>query len=130
MRQLLIIILFIPVCLVAQKKEWVGTVVDNNNLPVENATIQLLPGNEMIFTNERGQFISKNPEVYEQIRVTSIGHETVVISIPDLITKNHKIQLTPQLIQLSAVTITASAGEQFRVLSQLDIEKKGINNAQ
>ena len=130
MRQLLILILFIPVSLVAQKKEWIGTVVDNNNLPVENATIQLIPGNEMMFTNERGQFIFKNSEVYEQIRVTSIGHETVVISIPDLITKNHKIQLTPQLIQLSAVTITASAGEQFRVLSQLDIEKKGINNAQ
>ncbi len=130
MRQLLIIILFIPVSLVAQKKEWIGTVVDNNNLPVENATIQLLPGNEMTFTNERGQFNFKNPEAYEQIRVTSIGHETVVISIPDLISKNHKIQLTPQLIQLSAVTITASAGEQFRVLSQLDIEKKGINNAQ
>ena len=130
MRRLLLALFFLPFGLSAQNNELTGIVLDDYNLPVEGATIHLLPGNNMLFTNQQGKFIFKNSGTYEQIKISAIGYETAIINMPDFITYKNKIQLTPQLIQLATVTITANAGDQFRALSNIDIEKKGIHNAQ
>lgn len=60
MRQLLLIFLFMPFILLAQNHEMTGIVVDDNQLPVEGATIKLLPGKDQMFSNTQGQFIFKN----------------------------------------------------------------------
>lgn len=132
MRNLLLIFyIFIGMAVSAQTKELSGTIIEENTLiPVEGATVSLLPNNQITLTDERGRFYFKTYEGYNQLRVTSIGHEITTISVSDLTKANNIIHLKNTVVLLSNVTVSAGANEQYRPISKLDIKMRGINNSQ
>lgn len=114
----------------AQSASLSGRVVENKTgVPVDGATVVLLPGNQTTLTDERGQFFFRTNNG-DQISVRSIGHETVVLSLADFKAANQTVRLAVTSVQLNNVTVSAAAGEQYRPVSKVDIKLRGINNAQ
>ncbi len=117
--------------LLAQSKELSGVVIEaNTKLPVEAATISLLPGNQQTLTDERGRFYFREAGSNSQIMVSSIGHEPVMILVSDFIKSGNVFLLYAKSVNLNEVTVSAGAGEQYRPISKLDIKMRGINNSQ
>lgn len=108
-----------------------GVVLEaKTSLPVEGATITIFPSNQSTLSDETGRFISRSSKLIEQIRVTSIGHQTVIVSLDEFIKANNSIVLPTTSIHLNNVTVSTGAGEQYRAISKLDIKMRGINNSQ
>ncbi len=132
MRLSLILFIFLLSTLAySQNREITGSVIDQTtSVPVEGATVVLLPANQISLTDERGRFYFKSFEHYSQLKITSIGHETTTLSINDLFKNNNTIRLKNTVVQLSNVTVSAGANDQYRPISKLDIKMRGINNSQ
>lgn len=132
MRNLLLFIgILMQVGVSAQTTELSGTIIEQNtSLPVEGATVSLLPLNQITLTDERGRFYFKADGAFSQIKITSIGHETITLSLNDLAKDNNIIRLKNTTVLLSNVTVSAGANEQYRSISKLDIKMRGINNSQ
>jgi len=108
-----------------------GTVLDaKTNLPLEGATITLLPVNSSVITDERGKFVfSKNSIAALSIQISSVGYENKIITISSY-QQNAAIILNPQKAQLENVTVTANAGKEYQTISKMDIKMRGVNNSQ
>ena len=108
-----------------------GTVLDaKTNLPLEAATITLLPVNNSTLTDVRGRFVfSKNFSAASFLQVSSIGFETKNIPVSSF-RSNETIALDPQKAQLENVTVTANAGKEYQTISKMDIKMRGVNNSQ
>jgi len=114
-----------------QKKEISGTVVESKtHLPVEGATLTLLPSGETLLSDERGKFVFKYSSALTGIEANAIGHETATLTMRQFTKATNIITLVPKIIQLSEVTVATGAGEQFKPISKLDIKMRGINNSQ
>lgn len=114
----------------AQKQAVIGFVVDEKtNLPVEGATITLLPSNISTITDERGlfSFIKKNNAAH--IQISCIGFETKLIVFSSF-KNNDRFILSPQKTQLENVTVTTKAGQEYKAISKIDIKMRGVNNSQ
>lgn len=117
--------------LFAQSKELSGVVTAaGSQLPVEGATISLLPEGRQAITDERGRFYFRQVGVDAQILVSAIGHDSARVSLADLIKAGYVIKLNARSVQLSQVTVSGGAGEQYKPISKLDIKMRGINNSQ
>jgi outer membrane cobalamin receptor len=115
----------------AQKSIFTGTVVESKTaVPIEGATVTLLPSLQQTVTDERGHFRFKPSAPVAQIRITSIGHQTATISGDELAKAGGIVSLPATSVQLNNVTVSAGAGEQYRPISKLDIKMRGINNSQ
>lgn len=115
----------------AQKATLTGTVMESKTaVPVEGATITLSPSGQRTTTDERGRFSFKTNGTVSQLTITSIGHETITISTDDFAKVAGIVLLAATTVQLSNVTVSAGAGEQYRPISKLDIKMRGINNSQ
>jgi len=115
----------------AQSKVVSGCIIEGAaSIPVEGATIALMPANQITLTDERGRFYFKNSNSNSLLKITSIGHETVLISVDDLNKANNMIRLKQTAIQLSNVIVSTNANEQYRPISKLDIKMRGVNNSQ
>lgn len=131
MRKVLVFLLPLLCYTAMAQKNLSGVILEQKTLlPVEGATISLLPGNQTSLTDERGRFFFKNCGTSIQLKITSIGHEATTISIRDFGQHNNTIALLSTSVQLSNVTVSAGAGEQYRPVSKLDIKMRGINNSQ
>lgn len=113
----------------AQKNGLYVTVKDIRSAqPIEGATVLLLPAGKTIIADEQGHFLI-NDDV-QQIQVASIGYESKTISKEQLIAGNYTILLNDKKVQLSEVTVSSKAGDQYKPISKLDIKMRGINNSQ
>ena len=113
------------------QKTWQGSVLDGKtNLPLEGATITLLPINITTITDERGRFIfSKNVSVLSSVQISSLGYKSRIIPLSSF-QQNLAIILYPQKAQLENVTVTAKAGQEYKTISKMDIKMRGVNNSQ
>ncbi|MGB8194773.1 MAG: TonB-dependent receptor, partial [Chitinophagaceae bacterium] len=100
------------------------------NIPIEGATISLLPSKQALMSDEQGAFFIKSFENIDSIKVSVIGFETIAISFHDFVNAGCSIALSRQTAELSSVTISMNAGDQFRPISKTDIQLRGINNSQ
>ncbi|HYE53288.1 MAG TPA: TonB-dependent receptor [Chitinophagaceae bacterium] len=109
-----------------------GKVIEEEtNTPVEGATIVLIPSRQSAITDEQGRFILKaNARQSDSFRISVIGYAPRTISYADFKNANSVVSLNRQTAELSAVTISMQAGEQFRPISKTDIKMRGINNSQ
>ncbi len=122
---------FASLFLSAQKATLTGIVLEKATaVPIEGATITLSPSGQRTVTDERGHFSFKTKSTVSQLAITSIGHETTVLTTEDLQKSNGIVSLAATTIQLNNVTVSAGAGEQYRPISKLDIKMRGINNSQ
>ena len=113
----------------AQKNTVYAIVKDiKSNQPIEGATILLLPSGKTVIADEQGRFLI-NDDI-QQIQIASIGHESKVITKEQLVADNYTILLTDKKVQLSEVTVSSKAGDQYKPISKLDIKMRGINNSQ
>ena len=108
-----------------------GTVLDaKTNLPVDGATVILLPSTNSTVTDERGKFIfNKNITGTTAIQITCIGFETLNIAINSFDAAAPLI-LQHQRTQLKDVTVISKAGQEYKTISKMDIKMRGVNNSQ
>jgi hypothetical protein len=132
MRKLLVFgLLFVNSILFGQTKIVSGVIIEEKtSVPVEGSTITLLPSNQSTVSDERGRFNLRSSQIIEQIKVTSIGHKTVIISLNDFTKAGGSILLSTTAVHLDNVTVSTGANDQYRPISKLDIKMRGINNSQ
>lgn len=108
-----------------------GIVIDNKtNLPVEGATITLLPSNISAITDESGRFIFKGKNDNSTgIMINSIGYATQTYTLNDL-KANGTLSIGQKQILLEDVVVVANAGNQYKPISKTDIAMRGVNNSQ
>lgn len=109
-----------------------GKVVDDNtNLPVEGASIMVLPSKATAISDASGKFSVKQGKlIWSGCIVTSVGYAAVTISLQTFNDSNHTVRLIPQSISLKDIVISAHAGEQYKPISRADIAMRGVNNSQ
>ena len=108
-----------------------GNVVDSTtNLPLEGATVTLMPSKISTVTNAGGNFIFKrNTSSETSVVISDIGYAIHVFSIDD-ITKGTPLKVAQKRILLEDVTVVANAGDQYKPISRTDIAMRGVNNSQ
>ena len=108
-----------------------GNVTDlSSNQPIEGVTVCSLPMNVFAMTDEAGNFIFRSVKNVNYIRLSAIGYQTKTISLKEFETDQNRIALSPAPIELSAVMISPRAGEQFQIISKIDITLRDVDNAQ
>lgn len=132
MRQIsILLLLFLALGAGAQEHSFSGIVTEGSAaIPVEGATIHLLPGSLQTMTDERGRFFFRDVGDAVNVQVTSIGHATVILSLVQARAAKGELLLVTTPVSLSEVNVSAGAGEQYRPISKLDIKTRGINNSQ
>ncbi len=108
-----------------------GNIIDDKTkLPVEGATIKLMPANVFGVTDANGRFSFKgNYDNNAYIIVDNIGYATQQFTAGEL-AKNIPLYITQQQIELQNVIITSNAGDIYKPISKTDIEMRGVNNSQ
>src|SRR5690349_16635737 len=126
---LIVFILFTLPAICQQTIE--GIVVDSStNLPIEGVTVTLLPSQTSTITNASGRFIFKrNINNSTTIAISDIGYAKQLVAIAD-IQKSRRIAIAQKQIVLQDVTVIASAGDQYKTISRMDIAMRGISNSQ
>ena len=109
-----------------------GKVIDAvSHQPLEGVTVLLLPEKISAVTDQLGNFIFKEAkETTASIQVSSIGYEIKTISLSELKKSDYNISLQSQTVELKEVTVSAHAGDQYKVISKTDIAMRGVNNSQ
>ncbi len=132
MRKILILLIFlISRHAFGQSNALTGNIVDSDtNLPIEGASISLLPEKLVLATNAAGNFLMKSFDHSTGIVISAIGYKTQTISLIEFHQKKNIISLVPVAIELSAVTVSPRPGEQFQAISKIDIGLRNITNSQ
>ena len=99
--------------------------------PLEGITVVLLPGHISGVTDQLGNFQLRQPkEESNAIQVSGIGYQATTISLAGLKAAGYNITLEPRSVELSAVTVSAHAGDQYKIISKTDIAMRGVSNSQ
>lgn len=108
-----------------------GNIIDDKTkLPVEGATITLMPANILAATDASGRFSFKGK--YDSstfIIVNNIGYATQKFTATEIANK-HTLSISPEQIQLQNIVIVSNAGDIYKPISRTDIEMRGVNNSQ
>lgn len=109
-----------------------GILIDSNTkLPVEGATISLLPAKVSQVTDTRGGFMFKGKyDPSTSIMINNIGYGSKNFSVADLKKNNDILAISPKQVQLQDIVIVAGAGDQYKPISRTDIAMRGVNNSQ
>ena len=108
-----------------------GTIIDNKtNLPVEGATITLMPSRISAITDESGRFSFRGKyDNSTTITVNSIGYATQTYKVADL-KANGLLAIGQKQILLEDVVVVGSGNNQYKPISKTDIAMRGVNNSQ
>ncbi len=108
-----------------------GNIVDSKTyLPVEGATVTLMPLKISTVTNENGRFIFRGRyDSGSVIMINTIGYVQFQFTAARLL-KNTTISLVQKQIELQDVIVLANSGDQFKPISKTDIAMRGVNNSQ
>jgi hypothetical protein len=128
--QFLFILLFFALPAICQQTIE-GIVVDSSTyLPIEGATVTLMPSQISTITNANGRFIFKhNISNSTSITISDIGYEEHWVDIVD-VQKSKRIAIAQRQVILQDVTVLANAGDQYKPISRTDIAMRGVNNSQ
>lgn len=109
-----------------------GSIIsEKTRTPVEGATIIFYPGSQTTMTNELGKFsIIRNQPYTDSIAISAIGHEKKVVSYEEFAKQTKVVALTEQVIELNSVTVAMNPGEQYNLISKVDIKMRDITNSQ
>ncbi len=87
-----------------------GLILSADSLPVENATIQLLPSEETVISNKEGWFEFRNLSADNfQVSVSITGYVSVVENVQVPRTKPLKIYLQRRIVGLKIVSVVAKS---------------------
>lgn len=116
---------------VFSQQELQATVVDSStNLPLEGATVMLLPSKISTITNAAGRFMFKrNVADQTAVVISDIGYTEKTFTIRELI-KANKLVIAQKRIVLEDVTVVANEGNIYKPISRTDIAMRGVNNSQ
>ncbi|MEO8413611.1 MAG: TonB-dependent receptor [Ginsengibacter sp.] len=108
-----------------------GAIIDDKTkLPVEGATITLMPANIFTITDATGRFSFKGKyNTSALIIVNNIGYATQKFTANDVL-KNKTLSISQQQISLQNIIITSNASDIYKPISRTDIEMRGVNNSQ
>jgi hypothetical protein len=117
--------------LVGKGQEITGNILDSATLqPIEGVTICVMPGNLYGSSDASGNFMVHSVSQSAVLLFTAIGYQPVRISAATFQANNSSITLSPATLELSAVTISPRAGEEFQAIRRIDITLRDISNAQ
>ena len=102
----------------------------NSRQPLESVTVFLMPGNLYAATDRAGHFVFRPVQNVTSLKCSAIGYESKTVSFRDFQNNQHLISLSPASLELSAVTISPRAGEQFQTISKIDMSLRDISNSQ
>ena len=108
-----------------------GNITDfSSNQPIEGVTICLSPNNIFAATDAAGNFNLGPAQHVNSIVFSAIGYHSKTIPFTEFQNDHQRISLMPATIELSAVSVSPRAGEQFQAISKLDISLRDISNSQ
>lgn len=108
-----------------------GFVFDNQSkLPIEGALVSILPS-QNTNTDNRGRFVFNKITAsnIQRLQINSIGYSVKSISLDQLLL-NDTIFLSPTKTSLTEVSVNSNVGKEYKIVSDLDIKMKGVNNSQ
>jgi hypothetical protein len=108
-----------------------GTILDKTtNLPVDGATVTLLPASISTHTDAGGHFSFKTkPGNNSTLKATAIGYAAETFPLNGL-QQNAVLFLSQKPIILQDVLVVAGNGNQYKPISKTDIAMRGVNNSQ
>lgn len=116
MKKLILILLLSPLSGFAQNIK--GTILDKkNNLPIQDANINLNQSNESSTTDETGKFhlkISKERQENDSISVSHIGYTEKKISLVELKKNNYLIFLEEKMEYLNGLTLFSTNNKELK----------------
>src|SRR5450432_1950607 len=116
---------------IIQAQDIRGNITDfNSNQPIEGVTVNLLPNNKSAATDAAGDFAFRPVQNVNSIMFSAIGYQSKTIPLKEFQKNQNRISLSPVSIELSAVTSSPRAGEQFQPISKIDIALRDISNSQ
>jgi hypothetical protein len=132
MRKMLVSIGYLfGVISIIQAQNILGNITDyNSNEPIEGVTVFLSPINLFAATDAAGNFILHLTENISSLKFSAIGYQTKTIPFKEFKSHQNRISLNPSYIELSSVTISPGAGEQFQAVSKIDIALRDVSNSQ
>ena len=109
-----------------------GRITDaTSRQPLEGITVQVLPDKTTAISDPVGNFsfrgLKKAPT---HIVFSSIGYGIRTLKLDELKQADYQVTLTAQSVELSNITVSAHAGEQYKPISRTDIAMRGVNNSQ
>ncbi len=109
-----------------------GSVTDaGSGQPLEGVTVSLLPSQLSAVTNSKGFFLFKEqPADIRSLSFSSVGYGEKIVSAQEFNQNNNIVSLSQQAVELSTVTVSSHAGEQYRPISKADIAMRGVTNSQ
>lgn len=128
--------LFVSICLcvlqsVGQSPAITGMITDiKTNLPIEGVTVILLPDKRITMSNNAGYFSLHPVSEPAALQISAIGYRRKTISLNEFQQQKNKITLEPITLELSSVTISSKAGDEFRAIGKIDISLRDISNSQ
>jgi hypothetical protein len=128
---LILVILFTGTRSFGQSGAIRGNIIDmQTNQPVEGVTIYLLPDKMPSTSNAAGNFSFPHAAKAEAIQVSAIGYASRTIPIPEFHQQKNIISLKSVAIELSSVTVSPRAGQEFQAISRIDITLRNVSNSQ
>ncbi|TXG38450.1 DUF5686 and carboxypeptidase-like regulatory domain-containing protein [Seonamhaeicola maritimus] len=82
-----------------------GHVFDENNEPISYANVIFQGSTEGTTTNENGKFYLESRETWEQLTISFIGYETLIVSLDKKVNYNLEFILKEETAQLDAVVL-------------------------
>ena len=108
-----------------------GNITDySTHQPIEGVTVYLSPNNISAATDAAGNFNFGHAQHVNSIMFSAIGYQSKTIPFTEFQNDRKSISLIPASIELSAVTVSPGAGEQFKAISKIDIALRDISNSQ
>jgi TonB dependent receptor-like, beta-barrel/CarboxypepD_reg-like domain/TonB-dependent Receptor Plug Domain len=108
-----------------------GNITDiSSNQPIEGVTVYSLPDNRFVTSDLAGNFSFNSARPVNSLQFTSIGYQSRTVSLKEFQNHRNSISLSHVSIELSEVTVSPRAGEQFQAVSKIDIALRDISNSQ
>jgi TonB dependent receptor/CarboxypepD_reg-like domain/TonB-dependent Receptor Plug Domain len=108
-----------------------GNITDSvSNQPIESVTVYLLPDKLIATTDAAGNFTIRFTRKTNSLYFTAIGYKSKTAFLAEFEKNKNSISLVPATLELSAVTISPRAGEQFRDIGKIDIALRDVSNSQ
>ena len=128
----LFLVLLFSISITAQNfKTYSGTIVDSKNkTPLHLATLNVENSNISTITNTEGEFSLKitTDNNLENVIVTYLGYQNLVVPIKDLKLKNNKLKLVSTNTELDVVEVNRPQNAKDLVLNSLKLKGKNYLN--